>query len=163
MEPLIILIFTFVLTLFSIRFIKKVWSSGLSGRIALSVMLAFTGISHFIYPEGMTLMMPGFVPFKKELVYITGVIEIAAAAGLLISRYRKITAWLLIIFFIIILPANIHSAINHVNLRTAAYDGKGTGYLWFRIPLQIFFIAWTYYFGIRRTEQLKNKEQGIKI
>jgi uncharacterized membrane protein len=114
------------------------------------MMLLFTGVSHFLYPEGMALMLPGFIPFKKEVIYLTGVIEIAAAVGLLIPRYRKLTAWLLIIFFLAILPANIHAAINHVNLRTATFDGAGVNYLWFRVPLQIFFIAWVYYFGIKK-------------
>jgi hypothetical protein len=27
-------------------------------------------------------------------------------------------------------------------------DGSGTNYLWFRIPLQIVFILWVYYFGL---------------
>jgi uncharacterized membrane protein len=120
----------------------------------MSVMLIFTGISHFLFAEGMALMLPGFIPFKKEVIYLTGVIEIAAAAGLLIPRLRKMTAWLLIIFFIAILPANIHAAIHHVNLRTASFDGSGLNYLWFRVPLQILFIGWVYYFGIKKDKHL---------
>ena len=150
MEPLIILILVFIITLVIVRIIKKAWLYSFAGCTAMSVMLIFTGISHFLYPDGMALMLPGFIPFKKEVIYLTGVIEIAAAAGLLILRLRKHTAWLLIIFFIAILPANIHAAIHHVNLRTATFDGSGLNYLWFRVPLQILFIAWAYYFGIKK-------------
>ncbi len=150
MEPLIILIAVFIITLVIVKIIKKMWAYSFAGCMAMSVMLVFTGVSHFLYPDGMALMLPEFIPFKKEVIFLTGVIEIAAAAGLLIPRFRKITAWLLIIFFISILPANIHAAINHVNLRTATFDGSGLNYLWFRVPLQIFFIAWVYYFGIKK-------------
>ena len=150
MEPLVILIVVFIITLLTTKAIKKVWLYSFAGCVAMSVMLLFTGVSHFLYPEGMALMLPGFIPFKKEVIYLTGVIEIAAAVGILIPRYRKLTAWLLIVFFLAILPANIHAAINHVNLRTATFDGNGVNYLWFRVPLQIFFIAWVYYFGIKK-------------
>jgi uncharacterized membrane protein len=150
MEPLIILTVVFIVTLVSARIIRKAWMYSFAGCAAMGVMLVFTGISHFLFPEGMALMLPDFIPFKKEVIYLTGVIEIAAAAGLLIPRFRKMTAWLLIIFFIAILPANIHAAIHHVNLRTASFDGSGLNYLWFRVPLQILFIAWVYYFGIKK-------------
>ena len=120
-----------------------------AGRIAMSVMLLFTALGHFLYPEGMALMLPDFIPFKKAMIYLTGCIEIAAANGLQIPRLRKLTGWLLIIFFILILPANIHAAIHHVNLETGRYDGNGLNYLWFRIPLQIFFIGWVYLFAVK--------------
>lgn len=153
MEPLIILLAAFLVALISIRLIKKIWMPGLSGRIALSVMLVVTGVAHFLYPKGMVLMLPEFIPFKTELVYFTGIIEMSAALGLLIPRFLKLTAWLLIVFFIMILPANIYAALKHVNIRTAAFDGDGTRYLWFRIPLQVFFITWTYYFGIKKVNE----------
>lgn len=98
MEPLIILIVVFIITLVSAKIIRKAWLYSFAGCVAMSVMLIFTGISHFLFSEGMALMLPGFIPFKKEVIYLTGVIEMAAAAGLLIPRFRKMTACLLIIF-----------------------------------------------------------------
>ncbi len=47
-----------------------------------------------------------------------------------------------------ILPANVRSAQRHLNYQTGNYDGPGPRYLWFRVPLQLFFMAWTGYFGI---------------
>lgn len=154
MAPLIILLSVFVLAAVINRLVKRKWSFLLPGRAAMSAMLIFTGINHFIFTDGMVMMLPDFIPFKKEVIYLTGIIEIAAAAGLLLPRYAKTTAWLLIIFFIAILPANIHAANQHVNLQTASYDGNGPVYLWFRVPLQLFFIGWVYYFGIKKQDQL---------
>jgi uncharacterized membrane protein len=121
----------------------------LSGRIAMSAMLLFTAVGHFAFAEGMTLMIPGSIPFKKQLVYFTGVIEIAASICLLIPALQVSTAWFLIVFFIILLPANIYAAIKHIDYQKATYDGPGMSYLWFRIPLQILFIVWVYWFALR--------------
>ena len=119
----------------------------LSGRIAMSVLLIFTGIGHFVFTKGMTMMMPPFLPLKREIVLFTGVIEILAAITLLIPKWQRLTSILLIIFFIVLLPANIYAALNHVNLQTASFDGQGPSSLWLRVPLQLLFIAWVWYFG----------------
>ena len=115
----------------------------------MSVMLLFTAIGHFALTKGMILMMPHFIPFKKQLVYLTGVIEIAAAAGLLVPRLQVLTAWLLILFFICILPVNINAALRHIDYEKGTYHGSGPKYLWFRIPLQVLFIIWVYWFALR--------------
>jgi len=96
------------------------------------------------------MMLPDFIPFKAEVVYLTGIIEIAAAIGLFIPNIRIVTAWLLIVFFILILPANIYAAIKHIDYQKATFDGNGPSYLWFRIPLQILFISWAYLSAIKK-------------
>jgi uncharacterized membrane protein len=58
----------------------------------MSVMLLFTAIAHFKFTKGMTMMLPGFIPFKTETVYLTGIIEIVAAIGLFIPHFRIIIA-----------------------------------------------------------------------
>lgn len=148
MKPLYVLISVFIISLLATRFIAGNFDYVLSGRLAMSFMLLFTAIGHFAFTKGMTMMMPGFIPFKKLLVYLTGVIEIAAAAGLLLPSFLHTTAWLLIIFFMLILPANINAAIQHIDYQKGTYEGPGTGYLWFRVPLQVLFIGWVYWFAL---------------
>ena len=82
------------------------------------------------------------------MVYFTGILELAAAPGLIIPQTRHIAAILLIIFFILLLPANIIAAKQKINIEKASYGGPGLSYLWFRIPLQLFFIVWVLYFAI---------------
>ena len=96
----------------------------------------------------MAAMLPPFVPKKDAVVVFTGLIEIAAAVGLLIPSTQNITAIMLIIFFILILPANIYASMKNVNYETGAYDGNGMKYLWFRIPLQALFITWVCLFAL---------------
>ncbi len=147
MTPLIFLLAAFIL-LFAVNkfFLKNRLSLSLVGRAALAVMLTVTGIAHFTSTDLMIEMMPDFLPYKRETVYLTGILELLAVIGLLIDKTAKLTAVLLIVLFISILPANIVGSLKQVNLGGME---NGAMYLLFRIPLQILFIAWTYYFGIK--------------
>ena len=144
MVPLFVLLGAFSISLIVIKIFTKTFDYPLSGRIAMAVMLVFTAIGHFAFTKGMTMMLPDFIPFKPEVIYLTGVVEIIAAIGLLIPATKVWTGWALIIFFILLLPGNIKAAIDHIDYQKGTFDGNGPAYLWFRIPLQLLFIAWTY-------------------
>jgi uncharacterized membrane protein len=116
----------------------------LAGRIAMSVMLLFTAMGHIVYTKGMTMMLPDTVPHKLEIVHVTGILEVLFAIGLFFPTTFKMTGVLLILFFILVLPANVHAALEHIDIQQANTKGPGPQYLWFRVPLQLFFIAWTY-------------------
>jgi uncharacterized membrane protein len=148
MKPLIVLLATFGLSLLIFYFAGHTWQYVWAGNIAMSVMLLFTAMAHFAFLEGMSKMLPAFLPFKKEIVALTGFIEIAGAIGLLIPSARYLTGMALIVFFILILPANILAALKKVDYQKATNEGPGVSYLWFRIPLQVFFIAWVAWFAL---------------
>lgn len=147
--PETLLISVFLIALVVLKLITKKFRFAFSGRIAMATMLITTGIAHFVFTEGMSLMLPEFVPYKTALIYLTGVIELGAAIGILIPRYRKPIGWLLIVFFVIIIPANIYEALHHIDIEKASFDGNGPNYLWYRIPLQLLFIAWVYFSSIK--------------
>lgn len=144
MKPLIVLICVFAISALAFKIFRGNFEWMLSGRIAMSVMLAFNAVSHFVFTKGMAMMLPEFIPFKIQVIYLTGLIELAGALGLFFPTYRVLTAWLLIVFFVLILPANIHAAVIHVNIEKGTFDGNGLAYLWFRVPLQVLFIVWIY-------------------
>jgi uncharacterized membrane protein len=148
MKPFFVLILVFVISLV-ITSLLSTMNLMLSGKIAMSVMLLFTSIGHFKFADGMTMMLPKRMPAKKVVIWITGIFEILAAAGILISSAAWLTGVLLIIFFVLILPSNIAAAIRHVNYEKADYSGKGVEYLWFRVPFQLLLIGWVYFFVIR--------------
>ncbi|GGX29332.1 DoxX family protein [Aquimarina muelleri] len=149
MKPLIVLIVSFAISFFILKLVKKEYDFALSARIAMSIMLVFTAIGHFIFTKGMSMMIPNIIPFKENFVYLTGLFEILLAIGLLIPKLKDISGWTLVIFLLLMLPANIYSSINTINYQKGTFDGHGVNYLWFRIPLQIFFIVWTYISSIR--------------
>ena len=149
MKPLIVLIVSFTISILAIKIIKKEYDFALSARIAMAIMLVFTAIGHFVFTKGMTMMIPDFIPFKESFVHFTGIFEIIMAVGLLIPKYQSLSGWALIIFLLLMLPANIYASVHNINYQTGTFDGHGLAYLWFRIPLQILFITWTYISSIR--------------
>ncbi|MCW3117024.1 MAG: Membrane protein [Chitinophagaceae bacterium] len=148
MKPLIVLLAVFFLSLGATWLLTGDVNYALSGTIAMSAMLLLTASGHFMFAKGMESMLPSFIPFKKMMVFFTGIIEIAAAIGLLIVKLEYLTAWLLIIFFIMVLPANISAALRGIDYQKGTAGGPGSNYLWFRIPLQLLFIGWVYFFVI---------------
>jgi len=149
MKPLIVLIGVFCISAFIIKFITKAHNLPLAARIAMCVMLCFTAIGHVVLTKGLAMMIPDVIPFKIELIYLTGLLEVLLGVGLLIPSVRIYAAWMLIVFFILILPSNIYAAIKHIDYEKATFDGSGVAYLWFRIPLQLLFIVWVYVSSIK--------------
>lgn len=149
MKLLSIIAVIFMLSLIVTRFIEGFWDFVFSGNVGLAVFIVFTGFAHFKYQKGMAMMIPEFFPAKMFLVYLTGILEIAAGFGLMIPATREITAILLILFFFIVFFANINSSKKHINLFKADFTGPGLDYLFKeRLPMQIILIAWTWFFGI---------------
>lgn len=151
MTPLIVLVAAFVILYFADRFILRgKLGVPLAGRAAMAVMLLLTGIAHFTSSDAMVAMMPEAIPYKVEIVWATGVCELAAVVGLLWPKTVKLTSVMLIIFFVAVLPANIAGSLKAEGVGGTAY---GPWYLLFRVPLQIFFIGWVWWFGIRPTSE----------
>ncbi|HKV64175.1 MAG TPA: DoxX family protein [Candidatus Acidoferrum sp.] len=114
------------------------WSADV--RDGLAVMLLFTGSAHFTpMKEDLVRMTPQWVPWPRAMVFFTGLCELAGAIGLVIPETRRAAGIALILFFIAVLPANVHAARSGITLR-----GKPATALWLRIPMQILFIvlAW---------------------
>jgi uncharacterized membrane protein len=149
MKLLTILFVTFILALIGTRIFQGEWNLLFSGNLGMAVFIIFTGLSHFKFQKGMTMMIPDFIPARLFWVYFTGIIEIAAGIGLMIPSIRELTAILLIIFYVLVFLANINSSKNNINIFKADYTGPGMAYLYKeRIPMQVILIAWTWYFGI---------------
>ena len=109
-------------------------------RDGLAVMLLFTASAHFTpMKEDLIRMTPRWVPRPRAMVFFTGLCEIAGAIGLVVPMTRRAAGVALILFFIAVMPANIHAAHAGVTLR-----GRPATPLWLRLPMQILFIvlAW---------------------
>lgn len=154
METLLVLFGVFITTLLIIWLTTKRFELAFASRVAMAVMLVFTAIGHFIFAKGMAMMI-SFLPWANVIVFITGIIELIAAIGLLLPNTKVLTGKLLILFFILLLPANIYAAIHNINLQTADYTGKGLSYLWIRIPMQLLFIAWVYFSSLGINQKSK--------
>lgn len=107
-------------------------------RIGLAIFMAGAGILHFVNPRPYVQHLPEVVPFRAELVALTGVMEFVLAAGLVGPRgLRRPTGIALAVFLVLVLPANVYAAVSQVPI-----DGIPTGWLrWARLPFQLPLIA----------------------
>ncbi len=118
-----------------------------AAAIGLGVLFIFTGIGHFILTEPMAQMLPLWVPERMLLVYLTGVLEFAIAAGFFVPRSRRFTGWVAAIVLVLFFPTNIYAAINLVPMGGHAW---GPVYLLIRAPLQAIILFWVYWFTVRQ-------------
>lgn len=70
-------------------------------------MYIFFGITHFTNQQFFEDIVPGFLPNPRAINFISGAAEILMGIGLLVPETRVFTAWVLIIFLIVVFPANI--------------------------------------------------------
>lgn len=87
-------------------------------------------------------MLAAVVPYRIEIIYLTGMLELLGAIGVWIPCLMKLAGFCLILMLICVLPANIYSAINRVDF---GGHGGGLAYLLIRVPFQFFVIWWIYF------------------
>ena len=107
-------------------------------RIGLAVLMLASGITHLVAPRPYIQHLPDTVPYRAELVAITGIVEIGLAAGLVGPKsLRRGTGIALAAFLVLVFPANVYAAVSQVPV-----DGVPTGWIrWARLPLQLPLIA----------------------
>ena len=96
---------------------------------------------HFVIPAAYVAITPEWVPMPLQMVYFTGLAEIAGGLGILAERFRRAAGVGLIILLICVFPANIRM------LATAVTTGAPDPYkllLFLRLPLQPLLIVWIY-------------------
>lgn len=112
--------------------------------ISLYIMAIFyliAGIGHFTKTVFFLKIVPPFLPWKKAIVYISGIIEIILGVALIPEATRSLAAWGIILLLISVFPANIYH-----------FTSKGAGMkipVWLlalRLPIQFLLIAWAYWY-----------------
>ena len=113
--------------------------------IILILFYAAAGINHFINPDFYLQIMPPWLPWHTELVFISGVAEVLCALLLLFASTRSLGAWCTILLLIAVFPANVQMLID--------YYHKNNPMLWVaivRLPIQLLLIWWAYGFTRNR-------------
>jgi uncharacterized membrane protein len=107
----------------------------------MAVLYLLAGVMHFARTRFFLKIVPPFLPFKKALVYISGVIEIILGIALIPEATRSLAAWGVIALLIAVFPANIYH-----------FTSKGAGMkiptwlLAVRLPIQFLLIAWALWY-----------------
>ena len=108
-------------------------------RYAIAGLFLTTGTLHFLKPEIFQRIVPPALPWPRGIVYLTGLLELAGGAGLLLPRFQKAAGYGLALFLVAVLPANIYMAMTPVKFG-GFFDHPL--YHWIRIPFQGVLIAW---------------------
>jgi uncharacterized membrane protein len=101
-------------------------------KVLVGIFVA-SGTVHLVRPETFEPIMPDIVPAHREVIYASGVLELACAAALLHPRTRKAAAWTSLAVLLGVYPANLKMAgdaakSNSTPLKAAAFG---------RLPLQL--------------------------
>jgi len=107
-----------------------------SGLAVIFLYFMVGGIAHFAATEMFVSIMPPYVPFHLQVVYLTGVMEIAAAASLLFVATRYWAGNFLFVFTIAVTPANVHMWLN-----PELFPDVEPAFLSIRLVLQVVLLA----------------------
>lgn len=79
---------------------------------ALAVIFAGSGVGHFAVPGFFEAIVPKLLPNKRELVYASGVLELACAAMLVHPRTRRLGGLLSAGILAGVFPANVQMTLS---------------------------------------------------
>jgi uncharacterized membrane protein len=113
-------------------------------RYLLGLLFIAAGLNHFWHTAFYVAMMPPYLPWHLELVYVSGVAEFGLGFLLLFRRWQVLAGWGIIALCIAVFPANVHMALNSELFPQFSHLG-----LWFRLPLQAVAIAWAWWYTRR--------------
>ncbi|NIZ10194.1 hypothetical protein [Pseudooceanicola sp. HF7] len=117
-------------------------SGGLAGLV-----LAFTffGIGHFAMTEQMIDMLPPWVPARRAVVLLTGVLEFALAIALVIPATRSVAGWTCAAVLVGFFAVNVYASFKR---RGGGGHDWGPLYLLVRSPLQVLLVYWCLTFSV---------------
>lgn len=101
---------------------------------ALAGLLAVSGVAHFVRPRPFESIVPAPLPYKRELVYVSGVAELACSAALLRPRTSVAGGYATAALMLAVFPANVQMAVRAVRSRRA--PAWYTAATLVRLPLQ---------------------------
>jgi uncharacterized membrane protein len=109
------------------------------GRVFVMFWFIVGGVGHFVLTPTFVSIVPPHVPFPLEMVYITGVLEIAGALALLYKPLRHFAGLCLIGLTICVTPVHIQMLIE-----ADKYEALGPALLWARLLFQpvLIWIIW---------------------
>jgi uncharacterized membrane protein len=108
-------------------------------RWALGLFLVAAGTGHFLAPEVFLAQTPTWLPARGAIVLLSGVVEVALGVALLVVRaHRRALGWVVAVFFVAILPGNVHQAVSG----TDAFGLDTPTARWLRLAFQPLLVLW---------------------
>jgi uncharacterized membrane protein len=107
----------------------------------LGSLSVVAGALHFYAPGTYERIMPPYLPLHRELVYLSGALEILGGLGMLSERTRPVAGIGLILLLLAVWLANLQMLLD---ARAADKPSWWIALLWARLPLQIVLIWWVW-------------------
>jgi uncharacterized protein YqjF (DUF2071 family)/uncharacterized membrane protein len=101
-------------------------------RFGLSLLLIIAGFIHLIQPALFLRALPDFLPFRIELILISGVFEILLGIGLLTKKFLNFTARLTALYLFLLIPIHIYVSWNGIEI----FGITNPIWLWLRTAFQ---------------------------
>ena len=108
----------------------------------MSISYTYVGIRHFIDPDFFLAIMPNYLTFHLEFVYLSGIAEVVLGLMLLSKKTRKTGAIGIIILLMLVFPANIHLVKSELSQSLLGVTKSQSIY---RLPFQGLFILIAYW------------------
>ena len=83
-------------------------------RLLMAAFYLAAGIVHLTRPDRFMPIMPGWVPFPRQVILATGLCEMAGASGLPAPSVRGAAGTMLALYALCVWPANFKHAFEHV-------------------------------------------------
>ena len=116
-------------------------------RYFCAMSFIVVGVAHFTHAELFVGIMPTYLPWHLQLVWLSGLFEILGGLGLLVPSWRRFSAWGLLALLIAVFPANIHMAMNEVYLNVDWLPQNRMG-LYVRLPIQLLIALEVWFAGL---------------
>ena len=110
--------------------------------LLISILYITVGLNHFIKPNFFLEIVPPIIPFKLEVVFISGFFEIILGILILFKKTRKLASLLIIVLLVSVFPANIYLYISETP-RLSLNITKSQAL--FRMPFQLSLIIISYW------------------
>jgi uncharacterized membrane protein len=111
-------------------------------RWVLAAFYVAAGVAHLWVPDKLLLIMPSWVPFPTAVILLTGVFELAAAAGLVTRPLRWWAGVALALYALCVWPANFTHALEGIEMPVI---GNSWWYHGPRLAFQPVLIWWALY------------------
>ncbi|QBA63591.1 DoxX family protein [Muriicola soli] len=107
----------------------------------MAAMYFIAGIMHFLKPRAYLRIMPNYLPYHRELVYLSGIAEIILAVGLCFPQTIAFSIYGIILMLLVFLLV-------HFYMLKGEKEGAGIPkwILILRIPLQFGLMYWAYWY-----------------
>jgi uncharacterized membrane protein len=105
----------------------------------------FAGLMHFLRTRWYERIVPPYLPRAREIVYLSGVAELAGGLATMHPATRRAGSAWSIATLVAVFPANLQMAMDPERFEKGVPGGRSA--LYARLPLQLLLIAWAYAAG----------------